>query len=155
MTKTEEDARLRAVAETLSPFASALGIRTIQFAREEVVAEMPVEAWLANRNGVLHGGALMSFADNLCGTATLLNLPEGQGTVTLEAKTNFLRPIRIGDTARGVVTAYHRGRKTMIWEVRIFRGDGKLAAVVSQTQLVLEWQEPNEETGRNAENVDR
>ncbi|MEI2385302.1 PaaI family thioesterase [Breoghania sp. JC706] len=140
----EEHERLRGVAETLSPFSSALGIRTVSFARDEVVAEMPVEAWLGNRNGVLHGGALMSFADNLCGTATLLNLPEGQGTVTLESKTNFLRPIRIGDTARGVVTPYHRGRKTMIWEVKIFRGDGKLAAVVSQTQLVLEWQEGGE-----------
>lgn len=160
MTQTDEDARLRRVAHTLSPFSKALGIRVVSYRLDEVVAEMTAEPWLGNRNGVLHGGALMSFADNLCGTATLMNLAEDQVTVTLESKTNFLRPIRIGETMRGVATPYHRGRKTMIWEVRITRPDGKLAAVISQTQLVVAWEETGKaageagDAGEENENVD-
>ncbi|WP_321343020.1 PaaI family thioesterase [Breoghania sp.] len=140
VTMNEED-RMQQVADTLSPFADALKMRTVSHSREKVVGEMVVEPWLGNRNGVLHGGALMSLADNVCGTATFLNLGEGQSTVTLESKTNFMRPIRIGDVARATVTPYHVGRTTMIWEVKVTRGDGKLCAVVTQTQLVLEWKE--------------
>ena len=73
--------------------------------------------------------------------ATILNLPSGKSTTTLESKTNFLRPIRIGDVARAICEPLHRGRTTQIWHTRILRGDGKLAAIVTQTQIVLEWKD--------------
>ncbi|MDO5369124.1 PaaI family thioesterase, partial [Paracoccus sp. (in: a-proteobacteria)] len=119
-------------------FAQLLGFRLISAEPDEVVAELSVTEDLANRNGVMHGGALMAMADNLGGTATMINLPEGRTTTTLESKTNFLRPIRIGDTARARCVPLHKGRTTMVWQTTITRGDGKPAAIVTQTQIVIE-----------------
>ncbi|WP_296479211.1 PaaI family thioesterase, partial [Roseinatronobacter sp.] len=83
------------------------------------------------------GGAIMGLADNLGGTATFLNLVEGQGTTTMESKTNFLRSVAIGETLTTETTPLHRGRKTHVWQTRLIRSDGKLAAVVIQTQMIL------------------
>jgi uncharacterized protein (TIGR00369 family) len=79
----------------------------------------------------------MGLADNLGGTATFLNLREGEGTVTVESKTGFFRPVPLGTTVRAVTEPLHKGRKTMVWQTRILREDGKLAAMVTQTQMVL------------------
>ena len=85
------------------------------------------------------GGAIMALADNLGGTATMINLPPGKTTTTIESKTNFLRPIRIGDTATARAVPLHKGRTTMVWQTTITRPDGKPAAVVTQTQLTIDW----------------
>ena len=119
------------------PFADLIGIRITLLSPDRVEAELTVGEHLGNRNGVLHGGALMALADNLGGTATSANLPAGASTTTIESKTNFFAAIPIGDTARAECTPLHRGRTTMVWQTRIMRGDGKLAALVTQTQLVI------------------
>ena len=87
---------------------------------------------------MLHGGAVMAFADTLGAIATVANLPEGTGTTTIESKTNFFAAILLGDTARAECTPLHRGRTTMVWQTRITRGDGRLCALVTQTQMVLD-----------------
>lgn len=119
------------------PFATTLGIRVISYALDRIEAEMPVRPELGNRNGNLHGGAVMALADDLGGAATILNLPEGMTTATIESKTNFFAAIDVGDTVRAECTPLHKGRTTMVWQTRITRGDGKLAAIVTQTQLVI------------------
>ncbi len=135
------DAGNNTLASIQSPFSDLLGVRVLSATTEEILTEMPVIPSLANRNGVLHGGAIMGFADNAGGTLTILNLPAGMATTTLESKTNFLRPIHIGDTAHGRSIALHSGRKTMIVQTTITRGDGKVAAIVTQTQMILEWKQ--------------
>src|SRR5712671_6861165 len=85
---------------------------------------------------------LQAIADNLGGTATFLNLPAGAGTTTIESKTNFFAAVPLGDTLRAECTPLHRGRTTMVWQTRIIRGDGKLAAMVTQTQLVMRRDAP-------------
>lgn len=120
-------------------FARLLGFRLIGITQDELVGEVAVTDELANRNGVMHGGAIMAMADNLGGTATMINLPPGKSTTTVESKTNFLRPIRVGDTATGRSVPLHRGRTTMVWQTTITRGDGKVAAIVTQTQMVIDW----------------
>lgn len=35
----------------------------------------------------------------------------------------------------GAIMALHRGRRAMVWQTTISRGDDKLAALVTQTQL--------------------
>ncbi|TDR93872.1 PaaI family thioesterase [Enterovirga rhinocerotis] len=120
-----------------SPMAQGFGFRTVSASRDCVVAELLVEERHSNRNGVLHGGTIMALADNTAGTATFLNLPEGFGTTTVESKTNFFAAIKVGDLARAEATPLHRGRTTMVWQTRITRPDGKLAAMVTQTQLVM------------------
>ena len=128
--------------DRFSPFSDSLGIRLIAAGTEEVLLSMPATPALANRNGVLHGGALLGMADHAGGTLTIMNLAPGQATTTIESKTNFLRPIRIGDTAQGRAVALHKGRTTMVVQTTITRDDGKVAAIVTQTQMIMEWRDP-------------
>lgn len=131
------DVLLKLVGEMQPPFAALLGMRVVEASRDRVAAELYVREELTNRNGGLHGGAVMALADNLGGTATFLNIPLGAGTTTIESKTNFIAAVPSGDTIRAECTPIHRGRTTMVWQTRIMRGDGKLAAVVTQTQLII------------------
>jgi 1,4-dihydroxy-2-naphthoyl-CoA hydrolase len=128
---------MRADAEEQPPFADLLGMKVTHVSADRVEAELLVRDELGNRFGLLHGGAIMAFADNLGGTATIANLPEGARTTTIESKTNFFAGVPVGDTARAECTPLHRGRTTMVWQTRVTRGDGKLAALVTQTQLVI------------------
>jgi len=120
------------------PFASLAGIVITHVSPERVTGELPVREELTNGHGILHGGAIMTLADNLGGTATMANLAAGFITTTIESKTNFFAAIPTGDTAHAECTALHRGRTTMVWQTRITRNDGRLAAVVTQTQLVID-----------------
>lgn len=146
----DEDTRLRDLALAQPDFARHLGARLISATPDRVELAMTVTQDLANRNGVLHGGAIMGLADNAGGTATFLNLVPGASTTTLESKTNFIRPIRIGDEARAIATPIHRGRTTQIWQTHVLRGDGRVAAIVTQTQLVLDWKDPSPASGNDA-----
>ncbi|EON22169.1 Phenylacetic acid degradation-related protein [Nocardioides sp. CF8] len=134
----DDDAQLRAVAEAQPPFAQFVGMRLVSFRRDEVVGELHLAPELGNRNGVLHGGVIMAFADNLGGTAASLNLPAGTRTTTLESKTNFLRAIPLGQTLRGVCAPLHRGRRTSVWQTTVSDETGRTTAVVTQTQLVVQ-----------------
>jgi 1,4-dihydroxy-2-naphthoyl-CoA hydrolase len=120
------------------PFAKLLGIRFLSATAECVTAEMKVRDDLCTRPAVLHGGAMMALADTLGGCATSLNLRDGASTTTLESKTNFLAPAAVGTTVRAECIAIHRGRRTMVWQTRITSETGKLLAIVTQTQLVLQ-----------------
>jgi 1,4-dihydroxy-2-naphthoyl-CoA hydrolase len=124
-------------SEEQPPLAQLMGMKITHVSPERVTAEMPVTVELSNRNNVLHGGALMALADNLGGTAAVANLPPGASTATIESKTNFFAAIPVGDVAHAECTPLHRGRTTTVWQTRITRGDGKLAAIVTQTQLVM------------------
>ena len=119
------------------PFAEYLGIKITHVSPERVTAELLAREEFNNRHGIMHGGAIMALADNLGGTATTANLKEGQGTTTIESKTNFFAAVPIGETAYAECTPLHRGRTTMVWQTRITRADGRLCALVTQTQMVL------------------
>ena len=135
-----EAALMHRIAQMQPPFATLIGLRITHVSLDRLEAELPVREELNNRNGVMHGGAVMAFADNLGGTATFINLPEGALTTTIESKTNFFAAIQVGDIARAQTTPLHRGRTTMVWQTRITRGDGKLASLTTQTQMVI-WPE--------------
>ena len=119
------------------PFAKLLGLELVTVTPERVEAVLRVREELCTRPAVLHGGALMALADTLGAIATVANLVEGTTTTTIESKTNFFAAIPAGDTARAECTPLHRGRTTMVWQTRVTRSDGRLAALVIQTQLVL------------------
>ena len=123
------------------PFAKFLGIKLVSVAPDRVIAELPVREEFKNRGGMMHGGAVMAFADSLGGTIATANLKPGQRTATIESKTNFFAGIPIGETARAECVPLHRGRSTIVVETRITRPDGKLAAVVTQTQIVMAGKE--------------
>ena len=124
-------------ADLQPPYADLIGMKITLISKDKVLAELPVREALNNRFGVLHGGAVMSLADNIGGTATFANLREGERTATIESKTNFFAPIPVGDTAFAECTPLHKGRTTMVWQTRITRTDGRLCALVTQTQIVI------------------
>jgi uncharacterized protein (TIGR00369 family) len=126
------------IEEKKMPFAELLGIRILSAVSERLMAEMVVRDNLCTLPPVLHGGAVMAFADSLGAYATMLNLPEGANTTTIESKTNFLAPAPAGTTVTGECTPLHRGRRTMVWQTRVTNVEGRLLAIVTQTQMVLE-----------------
>ena len=123
--------------EKMMPLAKLLGMEFVSAAPDKVVARLPVREELCTIPAVLHGGAVMAFADSLGGAATILNLKEGTWTTTIESKTNFLAPAPAGTVVTGECTPVHRGKRTMVWQTRITTAEGKLVALVTQTQMVL------------------
>ena len=128
---------LARIRDEMLPFAELLGIEFVSVSPDRIVAEMTVREDLCTRPAVLHGGAIMAFADTLGATGTILNLKEGAGTTTIESKTNFIAPAPVGTRVTAEATPLHRGRRTMIWQTRVTTSEGRLVALVTQTQLVL------------------
>ena len=119
------------------PFATLLGLELVAVTPDRAQAVLRVSEELCTRPAVLHGGAVMALADTLGAIATVANLAEGATTTTVESKTNFFAAIPVGDVAKAECTPLHRGRTTMVWQTQVTRGDGRLAALVTQTQLVM------------------
>ena len=119
------------------PFAAHLGIDLRSAEPEKIVGEMTVRPEFCTRPAVLHGGAIMAFADTLGAVATIANLKDGAGTTTIESKTNFVRAAAVRSRVVGETTPLHRGGRTMVWQTRVTTSEGKLVAIVMQTQLVL------------------
>jgi 1,4-dihydroxy-2-naphthoyl-CoA hydrolase len=113
-----------------------LGIRFVEASPDCLVAELPYREELTTVGGSLHGGTLMAFADTVGAAATILNLPPGASTTTVESKTNFFAAGRSG-TVRAEATPLHRGRRTMVWQTRVTDHVGRLLSLTIQTQMVL------------------
>jgi len=124
------------------PFAELLGIHYISASKDRVTAKLIVRDDLCTQPAILHGGAIMAFADTLGAAATILNLRDGAGTTTIESKTNFLAPAPVGTKILGETTPVHRGRRTMVWQTRVTTEAGRAVALITQTQLVLEPNKP-------------
>jgi 1,4-dihydroxy-2-naphthoyl-CoA hydrolase len=112
------------------------GIRITSADKDKLVGELDVDHRHLNRGGNVHGGALLAFADDLGGTLAGLNIPPGFRTTTIESKSNILRACSPGRLT-GVVMPVHVGRRTIVVQTSIYRSDGKLAVITTQTQLVL------------------
>jgi 1,4-dihydroxy-2-naphthoyl-CoA hydrolase len=125
-----------------SPFTRLMGVKIISWTAERTESELHVREDLCNRRGVMHGGAVMAWGDTLGGMTASAALTESQSTATIESKTNFFAPIPKGDTARAVCVPLHSGRTTIVLQTNITRSDGKLAAIVTQTQIVLPAAKP-------------
>jgi 1,4-dihydroxy-2-naphthoyl-CoA hydrolase len=130
---------ITAIQRLLEPlFPGLIGVRLVELALDRVVAKMDVRPELCTSGGILHGGAYMAFADTLGAVGTLLNLAAGKRTTTTDSSTKFMVAARVDTTVNGESVALHRGRTTMVWQTSIRNAEGKLCAVVTQTQLVLE-----------------
>lgn len=121
----------------MPPFMTLLGADLVSATLDRVEARLVVREDMGNGSGILHGGVYMSFADWLGAIGTVINLPKGASTTTMESKTNFFRPARMGDVITGVSTPLHKGRRTMVWQTRLADKDDKLLALITQTQIVL------------------
>lgn len=120
----------------LPGFAVHVGIEIISADPQRVLGRIAIGPQHSNGSNQVHGGAIMTLADTLGAIGTVLNLPEGAITTTIESKTNFLAAGR-GDELRGESLPLHIGRNTMVWQTTIRDTTDKRLAVVTQTQLVL------------------
>jgi uncharacterized protein (TIGR00369 family) len=114
-----------------------LGLTVIRAEKDVVLAELLVRPELCTVGDTVHGGTIMAFADTVGAIGTVLNLRDGQGTTTIESKTNFFAGAKVGTTLTAESVPLHRGRRTQVWETRITNPQGRLIAKVTQTQMVL------------------
>lgn len=120
------------------PFSKLMGVEVSEVGKDRVVGTLLVREDLCTAGGILHGGAIMAFADALGALGGFANLPEGAGgTTTIESKTNFLGAAKQGETVTGESTPVQIGRRLSVWQTKITRPDGKSVALVTQTQMVL------------------
>ena len=132
---------LSTLQRLLDPLLPGLmGVRLLEIAPERVRAEMTVRPDLCTAGARLHGGAFMAFADTLGAVGTVLNLKAGQSTTTTDSSTKFIAGAAVDTVVTGEAVALHRGRSTQVWQTTVTNADGKLCAVVTQTQLVLDAQ---------------
>lgn len=118
-------------------FPGLMGVRLLEVSATRVVADMLVRDDLCTAGGILHGGAYMAFADTLGALGTIVNLPPGTTTTTTDSSTKFMAGAKRGTTVRGEALALHRGRTTQVWQTSVTQEQGKLCAVVTQTQLIM------------------
>jgi len=119
-------------------FPGLLGVELLEVGADRVVGRLLVRPQLCTVGGILHGGAIMAFADTLGAVGTFMNQVPGSRTTTIESSTKFLASTPADSVLTGESVALHKGRTTMVWQTSIRRDDGKLCAVVSQTQLMME-----------------
>jgi 1,4-dihydroxy-2-naphthoyl-CoA hydrolase len=130
---------LETIQRLLDPlFPGLMGVRLLEAAPERIVGELEVRPDLCTAGGILHGGAYMAFADTLGAVGTVVNMPQGKRTTTTDSSTKFIGGAKAGTKVVGECVALHRGRTTMVWQTAIRSEEGKLCAVVTQTQLVLD-----------------
>jgi 1,4-dihydroxy-2-naphthoyl-CoA hydrolase len=123
--------------QALPPLPRWLGLSITVAATDRIVAELTVREELCTSGSIMHGGAMMAFADTVGALGTIANLREGQVTTTIESKTNFFAGSPIGTRLIAEAIPLHRGRRTQVWETRITSAEGRLVAKVTQTQMVL------------------
>jgi 1,4-dihydroxy-2-naphthoyl-CoA hydrolase len=120
------------------PFAQLKGVTFTEAEKDRVVARMLVRPDLCTLGHTIHGGAVMALADSVGAAATIINLPgDARGTTTIESKTNFVGGAKEGTIVVAIATPVHRGRRTQVWQTRLETEEGKLVALVTQTQMVL------------------
>jgi 1,4-dihydroxy-2-naphthoyl-CoA hydrolase len=141
MTFANEETRM-ALAEDIQKriqplFPGLMGVEIKEATPDRIVATMLVRPDLCTAGGVLHGGAYMAFADTIGAVGTVVNLPPGARTTTIESKTNFLGAAPVNTRVTAESTPLHRGKTTQVWQTMIRSEAGKLCAVVTQTQMIL------------------
>lgn len=120
------------------PFSRLMGVEITSAGAQGVEGQVLVRDDLCTAGGIMHGGAIMAFADALGAVGAVGSLPEGaKGTTTIESKTNFLGAAPAGAMVKGRSVPLKSGRRMSVWQTTIETAEGKPVAVVIQTQLVL------------------
>jgi acyl-coenzyme A thioesterase PaaI-like protein len=78
----------------------------------KVTAEIEFAPWFQGGPGLVHGGAIAAFFDDLMGFVLMAHLTPG---VTAKLEVNYLRPVPLGITIRGFAWLAERsGRKLWV-----------------------------------------
>jgi 1,4-dihydroxy-2-naphthoyl-CoA hydrolase len=123
--------------DTRDTIMEVIGIEVTNLSEDRVVATMPVHGPTRQPFGVLHGGASVVLAETVAslGTYNLID-QESQLAMGLEINANHIRAKSDG-IVTAVGTPLHRGRKIMVWDVRITDEDERLICVSRCTVAVV------------------
>ncbi len=105
------------------------GIRITDADKYKLVGELDVNDRHLNNSGHVHGGVAG-------GIRRRSRRSIGRATTTIESKTNIFRACEPGRLT-GVAVPVHVGRRMIVLQTSVYRADGKLAAMMIQTQMVL------------------
>lgn len=124
----------RNVEDTLM---KSLGIEIKELSEGKVIATMPVDERTRQPFGLLHGGASVALAETVASVGGFYLVDQTkEAVVGLEINANHIRGKRSGQViAEG--TILHRGRKTMVWDVKIRDEQDKLICVSRCTLAVV------------------
>jgi uncharacterized protein (TIGR00369 family) len=120
---------------SLMPFADSLGIRLEAADADGARAVLDWAPQLCTVGGVMHGGALMAFADTVGAVVTVLGLPEGASTATITSTTQLMRPVT-GGSVHATAEVLHRGRTTVAVRTSLYDDQQRLVATTTQVQAV-------------------
>ncbi len=114
-----------------------LGIENVELTKDKVVMTMPVGPKTHQPLGLLHGGASVALAESAASVGTYLNIdPDTQAAVGIEINANHIRSKKSG-TVTAVAVPLHRGRKTMVWDIKITDEEGNLISVSRCTTAII------------------
>ncbi|MDK2820224.1 MAG: 1,4-dihydroxy-2-naphthoyl-CoA hydrolase [Clostridia bacterium] len=106
-----------------------LNIKNIELSPNRVVLSMPVGPKTRQPMGYLHGGASVVLAESAASIGTLLNIDNKSETaVGIEINANHIRSISKG-LVIAVATPLHKGKKTMVWDIKITDEQNNLICV--------------------------
>ncbi len=102
-----------------------------------LVATMPVNSRVHQPMGLLHGGASVALAESVGSAASYYFLDhEKQEVRGLEINANHVRSIREG-TVKATARMLHKGRTTLLWEIKIEDEEGRLISICKLTCIIL------------------
>ena len=105
----------------------------ISYGDDTCIVKMPVRDFMYNPQGSLHGGIIGTVLDISMGHLLVHSVGVG---MTLEMRTQFLRPARTG-TIVATARFLKKGRSINFLESRMMDADGKYMAVASSTWQLL------------------
>lgn len=115
-----------------------LGIEIIEFTRERVTATMPVAPGTYQPFGLLHGGVSLVLAETVASSGSYLYIdPNTQRAVGLEINGNHLKSVSSG-IVKAVGIPVHTGKRTLIWDVKIYDEEENLFCVSRCTVAVVD-----------------
>lgn len=102
------------------PLAGTLGVTIDEASKDRVAGKLPVRPEICTAGHIVHGGAIMAFADCLGAVGAFMALPDGaSGTTTIESKTSFLGGGPVGAVLVGEATPVKIGKRLSVWQTRI------------------------------------
>lgn len=115
-----------------------LEIKFTKIGNDFLEATLPVTHKTKQPLGLLHGGANVVLAETLGSVASTLTLDRAkQYCVGLEINANHLKSVREG-FVRGITKPIHLGKKTQVWEIKIYSESGDLSCISRLTLAIMD-----------------
>ncbi len=119
-------------------FSQWLGIERLEETDGYCKLKMTIRAEMCNGFEIAHGGISYSFADSALAFASNSN---GRQAVSIETSISHIRPLKAGDIIVATAEEKSRSTKIAIYEVRVEKENGELAALFKGTvfRKETEW----------------